>query len=725
LTWIYERHEDELPLSTGELYEKFEEEKEYTGSKAAYSKMLGKLKDKGLLEKPEYGQYDLSDRGLKKAKYLLGERDDVPENRPEDYGEVIHRLQDFVLAEKEKQIRQDLLKTGEVHLQLSELDNFDPLIVDYLEENPTSFFDAFDEAIGMFEADIESINYNFIPDVEHLEVDVAEANTSKNLGKALVIEGIVKKSESVKQEIVSAVFECVQCGDRYEKKQESAQLKSPYKCDCGSKKFDTLSKNLTDSVSITLSSRQETETTIHAKLTGDIGKKKQQDMITGSRLRILGKTREVAISKKSAKHQTVVDILSYENLDRKRKEQDFSKERIREVRKRMQESDKPFEDFALSLAPHLGDLEIPKKCVAASLIGSPRVETEDEIDYGRIHTAIIANPGLGKSAIQEWVEEKFNNTFLATGERGSGSGLTASIEKTEGGQWELVAGKVVFADKGILGVDEFDKFDEGELVKLNSSMERGQISVDLATESADLNARATIIASGNFKHPPDDFTEARELLPEKGQGLYDRFALMCGVTDQDSSKVHDTMASRYIKDNDRDELNTVQSDDKVFEDEELLIFQKIAQEQNPVMTSKSYYELSDYVSDSDGSSIQEEGSSNRFLKHLIKLTLCFARCNLREEATVPDAVKAINLMKECRHSIGFESGDPSFEVWERNHKKKMKKTIEENYNGDEMAEIQDVIDNAKVGDSKAEELLEKLKKDGEAHVPQQGYVALI
>lgn len=724
LTWIYQnKHPQKLPIKTGDLYEEYEEKEQYQGSKSAFSKLIRKLKGKGLLESPEYGEYKLSDRGVKKCKHVLGEERKVELDRPDNYGQVVKRLQDFFMTYYEEDMNKQLIKKGELDISLLELDKRDSSVIDFFEDNPYQFLDAVDKSLELFEVD-EETQVNLEPDLEHLESDIAQIQSSDYLGKVVVVEGIVKKSENIKHKIDSAVFECTECGDEILKEQDSSKIRSPYKCECGSRKFDIKEKSFVDNIEVEISSVQDTDTSVKAYIDQDkLSKKNQKDLYSGNRIRVIGVLEEKQLSKDSAKFLPKLNIINYSNLEKEKVDQSFEQEEVDEVNVKINESDDPFRDFALSLAPHLGDLELPKKCVAASIIGSPKIERENEIDYGRIHTGIIANPGLGKSALLDWITDEMPKSFIATGERGSGAGLTASVEKTEGGQWELVAGKVVFADKGILAVDEFDKFNEGELVKLNSSMQRGTISVDLATTQAELNARSTIIAAGNFKHPPDDYSEAKELLPEKGQGLYDRFSLLCGVTEQNTDVVHDSMAAGYMEDNDG--LNTVDKDVH-FDKKELLIFRRLARGVNPSLTMDCYENLKNFAeSSTETGSVSEEGSSNRFLQHLIKLSMCMARADLRSQTCEQDAVKAIKLMRESRESLGFNMGDPSFEVWEKNRLKKIKDIVKENYNGEDVAHIEDVVDSAEMNDSKVDEVITKLKRKGELHSPKEGYVAIV
>ena len=729
LLWIF-HNRDNFPLNAGRAFQAYQETEGYQGKQASFSEMISKLQARNLVEKPEYATYDISSRGIKFCLNLL-ERNTKEFERPENYGAVITEISDYLMMERSDDIADALIQGERFVVSMEALDSSCPEVFDFFQEKPDAFIDAFEEALEE-NCDDQVPNYRIRPDVDWLKKNIADARNSSKIGEPVIVEGVIKRSEQVTPMIVSAVFECTQCGDRVEKQQDSSQLKSPYKCDCGSKRFEPIDKKYRDVIDFEISHRDEMETTIYARLLGDpdLDAQVQKDLMTGSMVTALGVTREKDFGNNgndSKKVDCSLEVIDYVRSDKKKDVQEIADEKRQNVLDRVEESSDPFDDFAESIAPGLGDVDLAKKCVAASLIGSPEIEAKGvgSKDYGRIHTAIIANPGLGKSAVLNWVKSTFSKTFIAEGGQGSGTGLTATAEQSRGGEWRLVAGKLVFADRGILGIDEFDKFEEGELTSLNGAMETGFFNVDKASVSAELPGRATIIAAGNFQSRPDGFTNLYELLPEKGEGLYDRFALMCSITES-GEKAHDNISSRF-------KPGESESVDPVFDEDEMRVYRHMMRQCKPLLTDESYAPIKNFISAADNKSGGDlRGESNRFLVNLIKLTLSIARANLREsEATPEDAQKAIQLMRENRQSLGLDMGDRGVATEFKEHRK-MQFVLDEHgeiCDEDGRADIEELnercVENGRLSETAFEQIIKKLKEEGEAWEPEQGFLAIV
>jgi replicative DNA helicase Mcm len=729
LTWIYENRPN-FPLKSGKIYQAYQETENYEAAQNTFSELLSKLFEKNLLEKPGYATYDLTENGERLAKNYLGEEvDDV--SRPEDYSDVVDQLDEFMLEEASDEIAEAQLEHRPVKFSMDRVQEFNHELADFFEENPRSFIAALEEALQFNVDTAELPDYKLVPDVEWLEKDLGEARNSSKIGQPVVVEGIVKRSEQVANMIVSAEFQCLNCGQIEEKEQDSAKLKSPYKCEaCGSRKFETHEKEYQDVIDFTLSRREELETTMDVRILGepDLGKEVQKDLMTGSRVKVLGIIRDGEEKRTDTKKtESTLEAISYIRSDKKKDISEISDEKKNQVLEKIASSGDPFTDFASSIAPGLGDMLLPKKCIAVSLVGSPEFDDESvgSKEYGRIHVGIFANPGLGKSDLLEWQEKTFEKTYRAEGGQGSSSGLTASAQQNKGGQWEIIAGKLVFADRGFLMVDEFDKFPKGELTALNTAMEQGFFDVDLATSSARLPGRATVIAAGNFQGKLDEHTYPYEVLPEKGEGLYDRLALTCAITDT-GDEARQGITQRFTPGDSLDE-------EPVFDGEELRIYRHLAQECTPWLSEAAADVVNDFVeaaNSKSGGSLR--GESNRFLVHLIKITLAIARFNLREDtATEEDARKGVTLMRECRNSLGLEMGDESVssEFRKSNHERKVEEIYQELADDGGAVDVTDleeeVTERTSLTETQFQDVLDRLKNDGIFMTPKPGVVEAI
>lgn len=728
LEFLYD-NQSTLPFKSRKLFQAYCEIKNYTGNQGNFTELLSKLHEKGLVEKPSYGVYDISEHGVQKVETLRGLQEKGVE-LPEEYGEIVEELTFFFMDEMEEEIAQARVKGKKLKVRISDLDKFNSSLIEFFRDNPSDFITAFEEALDDYVAG-KAPDYKLVPDVDWLETPLEEAKNSAGVGTPVSVTGIIRKSESVMPMITDVLFECSQCGDRYDVNLEnSSKVKSPYKCDCGSRQFHEVEKSYIDVIDFQLSQRDKKETKMDARITGSLGKEEQNELMTGSKIKLLAVIEQSGPGdKKDKKVPTRLNVLSYQKMDKKKEIEEIDDEKKEKVMEKVRKADDPFDDLVVpSIAPGLGNLDLPKKCIAVSLWGSPEIDDEGvgSKDYGRIHSGIIANPGLGKSEMLNWVQSNISKTFQAQGKSGTGTGLTATAEQVSGGEWRLVAGKLVFADKGILQIDEFDKFPEGELAALNTAMESGFFEVDKASVSAELPGRATIIAAGNFQGKLDQHTHPYELLPEKGEGLYDRFALMCAITDS-GDEAHDSIKGRFT-----DETG-LEDDGPPLDVEELRIYRHISQQHDPRLTDESWDVIKSFVDAANSKSGGElRGESNRFLVNLIKIALAIARFNFRDDvATEEDAEKACELMREARESMGLDMGDSSVgvELQESNREQKILDIYEEVSDEDGRVNITDleeeVTDRTKMSEKVFKQVLDRLKNDGRFFKPARGVIKAI
>lgn len=717
LEWIYDNQEN-FPLKSGKIYQAYQETEDYDAGQNSFSELLSKLHDKGFLEKPDYGVYDISENGENRVLTLRGK--DLDEFKtPENYEEVVDELIAFLMEEKDDEVHRNLMENSALQISLEEIDRFNSDVVyEFMRENFESFVDAFDEALSEVVMNSGAPEWEFLPDLEYLDTDLQDAKGSEMIDEPVIIEGLVRKTTEMRPEVVSAVFECTQCGDRYEKEQDSAQLKSPYKCDCGSKKFECVDKNLIDAISFEVSQRDEKETVIdcsYKNATSEDAKK----LMSGKRVKLLAVPRETALKKNSKKLKVWLEVHSYQLTERKLEGSEYGDEERKEVIKKVEEAENPFKKYWKSLAPQVAARELPKKCIAVGTMGAPVIENQDA-EFGRIHVGFVSNPGMAKSGLLKSVRNTFNNVYLSAGGNATGTALTASAEQSDGGEWELIAGKVVFADKGFLQIDEFDKFDKGELVKLNSAIEDGYFPVDKGTIRAELPGRATVMLSGNFQRKLDTHTKPYEILPEKGQGLYDRIPLLCAIT-ENSSEVTNKVIENYANGPNSEVF------DPYFTEKELRIYRDLGQNYSPEVTPEAQKHVKKFYEGSSGYSDEGvRGKSMRPLVNLMKITMAMARFDLSEEATTEHAEQACKLFREARHSLGLDLGEkPSERMDIHKIDEKLKENSKEETIMEEEELVGRVLDELDVDRSYVRERLDTLKSEGEFQEIGQGEIEVL
>ncbi|MDY6773949.1 MAG: hypothetical protein SVS85_02015, partial [Candidatus Nanohaloarchaea archaeon] len=125
---------------------------------------------------------------------------------------------------------------------------------------------------------------------------------------------MIKRASQVKPELTEAEFECTQCGDLHVKEQDSTELKSPYKCECGSRKFEVASKVMTDTQNVVLEENPESRegseqpANLNVRLEGDlVDPDFQKKVVPGNVAAITGVLREKPFQKNSKKYDIYME----------------------------------------------------------------------------------------------------------------------------------------------------------------------------------------------------------------------------------------------------------------------------------------------------------------------------------------------------------------------------------------------------------------------------------
>lgn len=147
--------------------------------------------------------------------------------------------QDFVAAAEQFFDEKDVeLKDGTPQVDLSDLPEFDEEMYRYLKTGAEDGLNGLVEAYSnLHDKDVEKVEITGWTDKDLLRIADLQ---SVQEGQLVVIEGIVEEAEKPMFYYDSIIFECEQCGDRYRKDQEflESDIEQPYKCDCGSRRFE-------------------------------------------------------------------------------------------------------------------------------------------------------------------------------------------------------------------------------------------------------------------------------------------------------------------------------------------------------------------------------------------------------------------------------------------------------------------------------------------------------
>jgi replicative DNA helicase Mcm len=321
-----------------------------------------------------------------------------------DYGEAVKDLEEF-FSDLYFQEVVEAVKNGRdsVVVEFEELDIFSPELTDYLRENPVSAVDAAEEGIQSHEQITEedfSVRFVGMPDEDKV---LLKNLRSEHIGKFIPVEGMIKRASQVKPEVISAIFECTQCGDRYEKEQDSSELKSPYKCDCGSKKFESIEKVMTDTQIVTLEedpeSREGSEqpSSLSVRLEGDlVDPDFQKKIVPGNVVEVTGVMRERPLKKKSKKFDIYMEANHVEPTQQEFEQLELDSEEVEEIKEMAEDSD-IFDRIINSIAPSIFGHDRIKEAIALQMFGGVKKTREDGVkSRGDLHILLIGEPGTGK-----------------------------------------------------------------------------------------------------------------------------------------------------------------------------------------------------------------------------------------------------------------------------------------------------------------------------------------
>lgn len=111
-------------------------------------------------------------------------------------------------------------------------------------------------------------------------------------------------------------------------------------------------------------------------------------------------------------------------------------------------------------------------------------------DRGRLHVLMYGDPGSAKSQLMSWIVYQLGAHFCS--QRTSKVGLTADASGND-----LTPGALPRAHRGILCIDELDKYSSADRQGMLEALEEGKIHIEVGKVSATLDAEVRVIAAAN------------------------------------------------------------------------------------------------------------------------------------------------------------------------------------------------------------------------------------
>jgi len=580
-----------------------------------------------------------------------------------------------------------------------------------------------------------------------------EARKSNYVSKLVQIEGIVVRATEIKPYTKVATYVCKSCGYVMDVPQNPfTVLEKPKKCEaCGSNRLE-LSDSKSQFDDIQYIKLQDFPDKLRG---GDVPQSVYVALI-GSDLIERVKPGDKAIVTgivridKTKREKTPVMSVIIEALWAESQNKDFYEIEITE------EDEKKIREFAKrkdaifilrdSIAPKVYGYKMEKLGILLSLFGGVSKTVRGVRYRGDIHVLLFGEPGTAKTKLLYFAKSIAPRSVFVSCNGATKAGIgAAAVRDEQTGEWVLDAGAFVIADLGFVFMDELDKLSKDGKSILHEILENQEISVAKAGIVATLNTRATMIATAN---PKDGRFNRRKPIAEQinlPDTLLSRMDLIFIFVDEPNEERDEQIALTILEDERYD------SDYKEILDPEFLMKYIAYARQNvkPVLSKEAIKKIKDYYVNLrkrakrtddvlGGDDYARIPITARQLEAIKRLTQAVARARLKPVADEEDAQLAIEVMEYAlRRLIVDEEGEFDISILEVGKSAKKLTKIErvreiiadlvDKFEDKPGAPHDEVIREAeKLGIEKfeVEEILEKLKSNGEIYMPRSGYYKL-
>jgi replicative DNA helicase Mcm len=557
-----------------------------------------------------------------------------------------------------------------ITLDFEELFAFDQRLAERLMEKPDDFLQHAGNAayaqLGIEDAEyagkIEKVTVRIL---QLLGKEQLRKLGSKQMGKLVMIEGIVVRATPVRPMVMIAAFRCKRCGTINRVEQSGQFLRAPPVCqspDCGREgpfEFVQDESTFIDSQDLRLQERPEDlppgqlPRTLNVKLVGseivDLAR-------PGDHVSIVGIVRAFAPSRPGiGKLRTFIlhlDANSIEVLGKEPEARPPSPEEEEQILS-LAKDPKVHRKIMDSIAPSIYGYDHIKEAIMYLLFGGVAKSLPDITVRGEMNTLLIGDPGTAKSQLLQYVAKIAPRGLYTSGRGTTAAGLTAAVIREKGGSMSLEAGALVLADKGIACIDEMDKMRPEDRVAIHEAMEQHTVSVAKGGIVATLNARTAILAAANpalGRYEPHRTVAENISLPVTILSRFDLIFVLRDVPDKEA----DAKMSQHILEIHRRGSSPIEAQ---IEADLIRKYISYAKTIKPGLSKEALKHLSEFylamrsASEAEGSPV---AITARQLESLVRIAEARARVALRKEVTAEDAEAAIAIMKRSLEEVGID-----------------------------------------------------------------------
>ncbi|MCW4046500.1 MAG: minichromosome maintenance protein MCM [Candidatus Bathyarchaeota archaeon] len=663
------------------------------------------------------------------------------------------RFLEFFKREKYRQRISQMAIAGResVTVDFIDLFSFDQRLAERLLEKPDDYLQYAGNAayaqLGIQDAEYaEKLEKVTVRIVQLLGKEQLRKLGSKQLGKLVMVEGIVVRATPVRPMVMKASFKCKRCGTQTQVEQSGPFLRAPFECSdpsCRQKgPFEFVQEESTfiDSQDLRLQERPEDlppgqlPRTLNVKLVGseivDLAR-------PGDHVSLVGIVRAFAPSRPGiGKLRTFILHVDANSLEVLGKEPETSPPSPEEEQKILELAKDPWVHRKImnSIAPSIYGYEHIKEAIMYLLFGGVSKTLPDITVRGEMNALLIGDPGTAKSQLLQYVARIAPRGLYTSGRGTTAAGLTAAVIREKGGSMSLEAGALVLADKGIACIDEMDKMRPEDRVAIHEAMEQHTVSVAKGGIVATLNARTAILAAANpslGRYEPHRTVAENISLPVTILSRFDLIFVLRDVPDREA----DGKMSRHILEIHRKGASPVEAQ---IDPELVRKYISYAKGIKPVLSNEALNRLSDFylamraASETEGSPV---AITARQLESLVRIAEARARVALRKEVSGEDAEAAIAIMKRSLEEVGIDlsSFKMDIDIIMTGKPKSMRDRLQvilsvltemEKVTGvvEKSALMDEVESKHKIPRAETERMLGQLLREGTIYEPKEGYI---
>jgi replicative DNA helicase Mcm len=668
-------------------------------------------------------------------------------------GDPQERFQNFLKTEQYRQRLSQMAMSGKTSLTVDfeDLLAFDQKLTEELLERPDEYLKhANNAAYAQLQIEdpeyAEKITGLDVRIVKLLEAAPLRKLGSEQIGKLVMVEGIVVRSSPVRPMVMQAVFKCKRCGTTNPVNQTGSFLRGPFACsspDCGSKgpfEFVQEESTFVDSQDLRVQERPEDlppgqlPRTLGIKL---VGKEIVDVARPGDDVSAVGQVRAQASTLPGVgKLRTFILHLEANSIEVLGKEPETAMPSPEEEEKIVALAKDPWvhRKIVSSIAPSIYGYDHIKEAIMYLLFGGVPKTLPDISIRGEMNALLVGDPGTAKSQLLMYVARIAPRGLYTSGRGTTAAGLTAAVIREKGGGMSLEAGALVLADKGVACIDEMDKMRPEDRVAIHEAMEQHTVSVAKGGIVATLNARAAILAAANpalGRYEPHRTVAENISLPVTILSRFDLIFVLRDVPDKES----DSKMSLHILELHKKGTSPIEPPISA---ELLRKYISYAKSVKPVLTDEALKRLNDFylamraASEAEGSPV---AITARQLESLVRTAEARARAALRKEVLAEDAEAAVAIMKRSLEEVGIDlsSFKIDIDIIMTGKSKSMRDRLqvilttlmdmEKETGMVERAVLEaELEEKYKVSRGDAERLIGQLLREGTIYEPKEGYL---